>query len=94
MNEADLFAEVSGYITKIYVSDGAVVSKGQALYEIDGTRYNAAVQQAKASLQIAQTDLDRQKEIWPVIKYWLTKTRSLNRFMIMPYQMLLLRKHR
>jgi len=61
LNEADLFAEVSGYITKIYVSDGAVVSKGQALYEIDGTRYNAAVQQAKASLQIAQTDLDRQK---------------------------------
>lgn len=61
LNEADLFAEVSGYITKIYVSDGAVVSKGQALYEIDGTRYNAAVQQAKASLQVAQTDLDRQK---------------------------------
>ncbi len=61
LNEADLFAEVSGYITKIYVSDGAVVSKGQALYEIDGTRYSAAVQQAKASLQVAQTELDRQK---------------------------------
>ncbi|HAT93120.1 MAG TPA: efflux RND transporter periplasmic adaptor subunit, partial [Sphingobacterium sp.] len=61
LNEADLYAEVSGYITKIYVSDGAVVSAGQALYEIDGTRYNAAVQQAKASLQVAQTDLDRQK---------------------------------
>lgn len=61
LNEADLFAEVSGYITKIYVSDGAAVTKGQALYEIDGTRYNAAVQQAKASLQVAQTELDRQK---------------------------------
>lgn len=61
LNEADLYAEVNGYITKIYVSDGAVVSKGQALYEIDGTRYHAAVQQAKASLQVAQTDLDRQK---------------------------------
>lgn len=61
LNEADLFAEVSGYITKIFVNDGAVVSKGQALYEIDGTRYQAAVQQAKASLLVAQTDLDRQK---------------------------------
>jgi membrane fusion protein (multidrug efflux system) len=58
-----MYAEVSGYITKIYVSDGAVVSQDKALYEIDGTRYNAAVQQAKASLQVAQTDLDRQKEI-------------------------------
>lgn len=61
LNEADLFAEVSGYITKIYVSDGAVVSQGQALYEIDGTRYNAAVQQAKASLQVQQTELERLK---------------------------------
>ncbi|MNT58688.1 hypothetical protein D3C72_1961420 [compost metagenome] len=52
--------------------------------------YNRQKQAFKSHKQISTV----KKEIWPVIKYWLTKTRSLNRFMIMPYQMLLLRKHR
>ncbi|MDH5826085.1 efflux RND transporter periplasmic adaptor subunit [Sphingobacterium faecium] len=59
LNEADLFAEVSGYVTQIFVTDGASVSKGQKLYEIDGTRYTAALDQAKANLAIAQSNLDR-----------------------------------
>src|SRR5690606_580619 len=49
------------YITNIYVADGASVSKGQKLYEIDGIRYTAAVEQAKASLNIAQANYDRVK---------------------------------
>ncbi|UIR54522.1 efflux RND transporter periplasmic adaptor subunit [Sphingobacterium sp. SRCM116780] len=59
LNESDLFAEVSGYVTKIYVTDGASVSKGQKLYEIDGTRYTAALDQARANLKIAQSNFDR-----------------------------------
>src|SRR5690606_40175347 len=59
LNETDLRAEVSGYITGIFVTDGASVSKGQKLYEIDRTRYEAAAQQAKASLAIAEANLDR-----------------------------------
>lgn len=59
LNEADLFAEVSGYVTQIFVTDGASVSKGQKLYEIDGTRYAAALDQARANLKIAQSNLDR-----------------------------------
>lgn len=59
LNEADLFAEVSGYVTQIFVTDGAAVSKGQKLYEIDGTRYAAALDQARANLKIAQSNLDR-----------------------------------
>ncbi|UPZ34882.1 efflux RND transporter periplasmic adaptor subunit [Sphingobacterium sp. PCS056] len=59
LNEAELFAEVSGYVTKIFVTDGASVSKGQKLYEIDGTRYTAALDQARANLRIAQSNLDR-----------------------------------
>src|SRR5690606_8612032 len=59
LNETDLRAEVSGYITAIFVADGASVSKGQKLYEIDRTRYDAAAQQAKASLAIAESNLDR-----------------------------------
>lgn len=59
LNETELRAEVSGYITGIFVTDGASVSKGQKLYEIDRTRYAAAVEQAKSNLAIAEANLDR-----------------------------------
>ena len=59
LQETEIRAEVSGYITNIYVADGAVVNKGQRLYEIDHTRYKAAVDQAKANLAIAKANLDR-----------------------------------
>ncbi|PRD47528.1 efflux RND transporter periplasmic adaptor subunit [Sphingobacterium haloxyli] len=59
LQEADLLAEVSGYVTKIYVSDGAMVKRGQPLYEIDRIRYQAAVDQAKANLEIAKANLQR-----------------------------------
>ncbi|MFD2742566.1 MULTISPECIES: efflux RND transporter periplasmic adaptor subunit [Sphingobacterium] len=64
LQETELLAEVSGYITNILVSDGAFVSKGQKLYEIDRTRYLAEVQQAKANVAIAESDYDRvQKDL-------------------------------
>lgn len=59
LNETELRAEVSGYITGIFITDGASVSKGQKLYEIDRTRYAAAVEQAKSSLAIAEANLAR-----------------------------------
>lgn len=62
LNETELRAEVSGYITNIYVSDGATVSKGQRLYEIDRTRYVAEVEQAKANLNIAESNYERVKK--------------------------------
>src|SRR5690606_8978922 len=59
LNDTELRAEVSGYITCIFVTDGASFSKGQKLYEIDRTRYAAAVEQAKSSLAIAEANLAR-----------------------------------
>jgi len=59
LNETELRAEVSGYITGIFVADGASVSKGQKLYEIDRTRYAADVEQAKSNLAIAEANLAR-----------------------------------
>lgn len=56
LNETQLRAEVSGYITGIFVADGASVSKGQKLYEIDRTRYAADVEQAKSNLAIAEAN--------------------------------------
>ncbi len=57
--ETELRAEVSGYVTSISVADGAIVAKGQKLYEIDRTRYAAEVERAKATLAIAESDLER-----------------------------------
>lgn len=59
INETELRAEVSGYITSIVVADGAYVRKGQKLYEIDRTRYAAEVDQASANLRIAESNYDR-----------------------------------
>lgn len=59
LNEVELRAQVTGYITNIYVQDGQKVSKGQKLYEIDRTKYQAAYNQAQANLQSARANLER-----------------------------------
>ena len=59
LNQTELRAEVNGYVTNIFVADGATVSRGQRLYEIDHIRYKAAKDQAKANLEIAEANLDK-----------------------------------
>ncbi len=61
INETELRAEVSGYITSLFVADGASVTKGQRLYEIDRVRYEAAEEQARSALAIAEANLSRIK---------------------------------
>jgi membrane fusion protein (multidrug efflux system) len=57
LNQTELRAQVSGYITGIYFKDGAKVTKGQRLYSIDQQVYNAGYQQAVANLQVQETNL-------------------------------------
>lgn len=57
LNEIELRAQVSGYVTGIYFKDGDKVRKGQRLYSIDAQVYNANVQQAMANLQVQETNL-------------------------------------
>jgi membrane fusion protein (multidrug efflux system) len=59
LNEVQLLAEVTGYLTDIYVQDGQKVTKGQRLYAIDRTRYAAAADQARAQLQVTRTNYVR-----------------------------------
>ena len=59
LNEVQLLAEVTGYLTDIYVKDGQRVTRGQKLYAIDRTRYAAAYDQAQANLQVTQTNYVR-----------------------------------
>jgi membrane fusion protein (multidrug efflux system) len=70
LNQVELRAQVSGYITGIFFKEGEVVQKGKALYEIDRRKYEAAVRQAeanvasaKATLVRAQKDADRYHEL-------------------------------
>lgn len=58
--------QVSGYLEKIYVEDGAWVSKGQPLFRINAREYSqysssasANIQSAKAAVEKAQVEVDR-----------------------------------
>lgn len=59
LNEVELRPQVAGYITDIYVKDGQEVIKGQKLYEIDRSKYQAAYQQVQAAVKSAQANLER-----------------------------------
>ncbi len=59
LNEVELRAQVSGYITGLYVRDGQEVRKGQKLYEIDRSKYDASLRQAQAQVQIAKSNRDK-----------------------------------
>lgn len=57
LNEVRLTAQVNGYITGVYFSDGSKVTKGQKLYSIDQQVYGANLQQAVANQQVQETSL-------------------------------------
>jgi membrane fusion protein (multidrug efflux system) len=58
---ADIRAQVSGYLLKQNYVNGTVVSKGTVLFEIDPRPFQAEVSQAKANLEQAQGALEEAK---------------------------------
>lgn len=57
LNQTELRAQVTGYVTGVYFKDGQKVSKGQKLYSIDAQVYDANYQQALANQQLQETNL-------------------------------------
>lgn len=57
LNQTEIRAQVTGYITGIYFKDGDRVVKGQRLYSIDQQLYSANYEQAVANLQVQETNL-------------------------------------
>lgn len=49
--------QVSGFITKVHVDEGDHVRKGQTLFTLDQTTFQAAVDQAKAAVAAAKTQV-------------------------------------
>lgn len=54
-NEVSVTAEMAGVIDKVYVSMGQKVQKGDVLLTIQGSDLDKNIEQAKVSLEIAQT---------------------------------------
>jgi RND family efflux transporter MFP subunit len=56
---ADITPKVQGYLLKQNYSNGYFVKKGQLLFELDPRQYQAALEQAKAEVAVAEANLSR-----------------------------------
>ena len=57
-NNVDLVARVEGFLTAINYQDGSTAKKGDVLFEIDPSTYEAKVKQAEAELAAAKAQLE------------------------------------
>lgn len=55
--DVEIRPQVSGTITKICVSEGAIVHKGQPLFVIDQVPYQAALETAEANVKVAKANV-------------------------------------
>ncbi len=55
--QVDLKSQIEGYVTAIHFKEGEKVKKGQVLYDIDRSKYQATISQSQANLQVAQANL-------------------------------------
>ncbi|MBP8778040.1 MAG: efflux RND transporter periplasmic adaptor subunit, partial [Bacteroidaceae bacterium] len=55
--DIEIRPQVSGFITKLCIEEGSVVRKGQPLFVIDPVQYQEAVNQAKASVNVANSSV-------------------------------------
>ncbi|NSY41085.1 efflux RND transporter periplasmic adaptor subunit [Leisingera sp. ANG59] len=71
IDKADIMARVSGYLEEVLVQDGAEVEKGDILFRIERSAYEAVLEsrraelaQAEASLELASLELVRKQELF------------------------------
>lgn len=53
--DVEIRPQVSGFITRVLVDEGQYVVKGQPLFNIDNVQFQAAVDNARAAVNVAQT---------------------------------------
>jgi membrane fusion protein (multidrug efflux system) len=56
VSDIEVRPQVTGYVEKIYVDEGAFVKKGQALFKINDRPYREALNNASASLAVAKAN--------------------------------------
>ena len=59
--DVEIRPQVSGFITKVCVDEGSMVRKGQVLFIIDPTQYEAAARSAKAAAATAEAAVSTQQ---------------------------------
>ncbi len=71
IDKADIMARVNGYLEEVLVKDGAEVKKGDILFRIERSAYEAVLEsrraelaQAEANLELASLDLVRKQELF------------------------------
>jgi membrane fusion protein (multidrug efflux system) len=62
LSQVDLHAQVTGYVTAIYFTEGTHVHKGQRLYVIDERLFKAAYDQAAANVKVAQGNQEQAQQ--------------------------------
>ncbi|HEY2722349.1 MAG TPA: efflux RND transporter periplasmic adaptor subunit [Chitinophagaceae bacterium] len=62
LDQNDLRAQVTGYVTGIYFKDGQRVVKGQKLYDIDRQQFQANLDQSVANLNVSKANLAKAQQ--------------------------------
>ena len=60
--DVELRARVTGYLQEIHFKDGALVEVGDLLFTIDRKQFEAELENAKSSVEVAQSRLDLTRE--------------------------------
>ena len=77
-------SQISGTIEALYADFNSLVRKGQVLARLDQSTYLTAVEQAKASLQSAEADLERLRVAQQAADAALTRARELSSRQLLP----------
>ncbi|NIO00901.1 MAG: efflux RND transporter periplasmic adaptor subunit [Candidatus Latescibacteria bacterium] len=75
--KVDVSASAIGKITKLAVSEGQYVEKGDFLLQIDPTEYQSTVDQLEASIRAAEASLDMERATLEKARYDLQRARTL-----------------
>jgi RND family efflux transporter MFP subunit len=57
-DDVSIRSRVTGYLDQVHFQDGAIVQKGDLLFSIDRRSFDAAFQESRSRLEIANTALD------------------------------------
>jgi len=57
-------AEMGGTITRVYVKDGQLVSKGQIIATLDGATASSQIAELQKGLELAKTNFEKQESLW------------------------------